>query len=67
VGTGLGRSSSATKVKTTKWATSHGVAEQLAEELADLESRIACLTRSRDTIRGFLAQTEHRLVLDGTG
>ncbi|HLV05132.1 hypothetical protein [uncultured Georgenia sp.] len=54
-------------MKTTKWATSHGVAEQLAEELADLESRIACLTRSRDTIRGFLAQTEHRLVLDGTG
>ncbi|SRR5690625_1368036 len=45
---------------------SRGVAEQLAEELADLESRIACLTRSRDTIRGFLAQTEHRLVLDGT-
>ncbi len=42
---------------------SRGVAEQLAAELADIEDRIACLAKSRDTIRGFLAQTEHRAVL----
>ncbi|WP_255303663.1 MerR family transcriptional regulator [Georgenia sp. 311] len=42
---------------------SRGVAEQLAAELADLEDRIACLTRSRDTIRRFLEQTEHGAVL----
>lgn len=36
-----------------------GVAELFAAELHDLEARIACLTRSRDTIRDFLALTEH--------
>ncbi|WP_324650947.1 MerR family transcriptional regulator [Georgenia sp. H159] len=41
-----------------------GVAEQLAAELDEIEGRIACLTRSRDTIRDFLARTEHRSVLD---
>lgn len=39
------------------------VAEQLAAELSEIEGRIACLTRSRDTIRGFLARTEHSSVL----
>ena len=39
------------------------VAEQLAEELSGLESRIACLTRSRDTIRSYLVRTEHELLL----
>ncbi|WGX94377.1 MerR family transcriptional regulator [Nocardioides sp. L-11A] len=32
------------------------VAALLAEELVGLEKRIACLSRSRDTIRQFLAQ-----------
>ena len=39
------------------------VAEQLAGELASLETRIACLTRSRDTIRDFLVRTEHEALL----
>lgn len=39
------------------------VAEQLAAELREIEGRIACLTRSRDTIRDFLDRTEHRSVL----
>jgi DNA-binding transcriptional MerR regulator len=39
------------------------VAEQLAGELASLEARIACLTRSRDTIRDFLVRTEHEALL----
>ncbi len=43
---------------------SRNVAEQLAAELAEIENRIGCLTRSRDTIRTFLTQTEHRVVLD---
>lgn len=33
------------------------VAELLARELEGLESRIACLTKSRDTIRTFLERT----------
>lgn len=33
------------------------VAEQLAAELDGLESRIECLTRSRDTIRAYLDRT----------
>lgn len=33
------------------------VAELLAEELVGLESRIACLTKSRDTIRTYLERT----------
>ncbi|MEE6281183.1 MerR family transcriptional regulator [Georgenia sp. MJ170] len=45
---------------------SRNVAEQLAVELAEIESRIACLTQSRDTIRGFLEQTEHSAVLSPT-
>lgn len=36
-----------------------GVADLFAAELEDLEARIACLTRSRDTIRDFLELTEH--------
>ncbi|MCK6209570.1 MerR family transcriptional regulator [Georgenia sp. EYE_87] len=36
------------------------VAEKLAAELRELDARISCLTRSRETIRGFLAGTEHR-------
>jgi DNA-binding transcriptional MerR regulator len=39
------------------------VAEQLAAELGPLESRIACLTRSRDTIRGYLERTRHEALL----
>ncbi|UMG94238.1 MerR family transcriptional regulator [Nocardioides sp. TF02-7] len=39
------------------------VAEQLAAELGPIEERIACLTRSRDTIRGFLERTRHEVVL----
>lgn len=33
------------------------VAEQLSQELEGLEARIACLTRSRDTIRRYLDRT----------
>jgi DNA-binding transcriptional MerR regulator len=39
------------------------VAEQLAAELGPLESRIACLTRSRDTIRSYLERTRHQVLL----
>lgn len=39
------------------------VAEQLAAELGPLEARIACLTRSRDTIRRYLERTEHQALL----
>ncbi|WP_426562038.1 MerR family transcriptional regulator [Angustibacter sp. McL0619] len=39
------------------------VAEQLAEELHGLESRIACLSKSRDTIRDYLARTQHEVLL----
>ncbi|GAB3163221.1 hypothetical protein GCM10027059_17310 [Myceligenerans halotolerans] len=39
------------------------VAEQLATELAGIEDNIACLTRSRDTIREFLTRTEHAALL----
>jgi len=39
------------------------VAEMLAHELVGIEERIACLTRSRDTIRDYLARTEHAAVL----
>jgi DNA-binding transcriptional MerR regulator len=35
------------------------IAEQLAEELVGLEGRIACLTKSRDTIRQYLLRTQH--------
>ncbi|KZE95388.1 Mercuric resistance operon regulatory protein [Agromyces sp. NDB4Y10] len=39
------------------------VADMLAHELDGIEERIACLTRSRDTIRDYLARTEHAAVL----
>lgn len=39
------------------------VAEMLAHELVGIEERIACLTRSRDTIRDYLARTEHAAML----
>src|SRR6476469_5570273 len=39
------------------------VAEQLADELQGLEARIACLTKSRDTIRDYLARTQHQVLL----
>jgi DNA-binding transcriptional MerR regulator len=42
------------------------VAEQLAVELEGLEARIACLTRSRDTIRTFLSRTQHEVLLRNT-
>ncbi|AEE44282.1 MerR family transcriptional regulator [Cellulomonas fimi] len=35
------------------------VAQMLAEELAGLDARIACLTTSRTTIHDFLLRTEH--------
>lgn len=35
------------------------VADMLAHELTGIEERIACLSRSRDTIRDYLARTEH--------
>ena len=38
-------------------------ARQLADELGALESRIACLTRSRDTVRDYLSHTEHAALL----
>jgi hypothetical protein len=42
------------------------IAEQLAAELTGLEGRIACLTKSRDTIRQYLLQTQHQpLVTQG--
>lgn len=40
------------------------VAEQLAAELGPLEARIACLTRSRDTIRSFLVRTRNQARLE---
>ena len=39
------------------------VAEQLAAELEGLEARIACLTRSRDTIRSYLTRTQHEVLM----
>jgi DNA-binding transcriptional MerR regulator len=39
------------------------VAEMLAQELTGIEARIACFSRSRDTIRDFLTRTEHAAVL----
>jgi DNA-binding transcriptional MerR regulator len=42
---------------------SRSVAELLAAELGELEARIGCLTRSRETIRAFLAQTEHKALV----
>lgn len=39
------------------------LAEELATELDKIEARITCLTNSRDTIRRFLAQTEHTSML----
>ena len=44
------------------------VADMLAHELTGIEERIACLSRSRDTIRDYLARTEHAaLVSDAPG
>ncbi len=39
------------------------VAELLASELAGIEARLACLTRSRDAVRDFLHRTEHSALL----
>lgn len=39
------------------------VAAQLATELGGIEDRIACLTRSRDTIRSYLERTQHEVLL----
>ena len=38
---------------------SRSVAQQLASELEEIDGRISCLTRSRDTIDTFLRRTEH--------
>ena len=40
------------------------VAEMLARSLHDIEGRIECLSRSRDSIRSFLARTEHGGLLE---
>lgn len=37
------------------------VAEQLVAELGPIEERIACLTRSRDSICAFLERTRHQI------
>ncbi|HEU4807448.1 MAG TPA: MerR family transcriptional regulator [Homoserinimonas sp.] len=42
---------------------SRNLAESLAEELVSLESKIDCLSRSRDTVRRFLARTRHAEML----
>lgn len=39
------------------------VAEMLASELVGIEDKIACLTRSRDTIRDVLTRTEQAALL----
>ncbi|MWB98559.1 MerR family transcriptional regulator [Agromyces seonyuensis] len=39
------------------------VADALAAELVGLEAKIACLSRSRDTIRDYLARSEHAALL----
>ncbi|PFG32030.1 MerR family DNA-binding transcriptional regulator [Paramicrobacterium agarici] len=36
------------------------VADELADELAAIESRISCLTRSRDTVRDFLCRSNNK-------
>ncbi len=42
------------------------VAEMLAEELTGLDERIACLTRSRQTLNDYLQRTEHAAaILEG--
>jgi DNA-binding transcriptional MerR regulator len=41
-------------------------AEVLAGELEALDARIACLTRSRDTVRDYLSHTEHAALLSGS-
>ena len=44
------------------------VAEELVAHLADLDARIACLSRSRRTLHDHLVRTEHAaLVLDEAG
>ncbi len=43
------------------------VAELLANELGGIEDRIACLTRSRNTIRDVLSRTEHAALLSEAG
>jgi DNA-binding transcriptional MerR regulator len=45
-------------------ACSRDVATQLAAELHELDARISCLARSRETIRSFLASTEHSGLLE---
>lgn len=39
-------------------------AKLLAAELDTLNSKISCLTRSRDTVRTFLEQTRHASLLE---
>lgn len=39
------------------------VAEMLADELHELDAKIACLTKSRTTISTFLERTEHTVLL----
>jgi DNA-binding transcriptional MerR regulator len=43
---------------------SRDVAQLLAAELTDLDARISCLTRSRQTIHQFLVRTEHAALVE---
>ncbi|HWS51724.1 MAG TPA: MerR family transcriptional regulator [Microbacterium sp.] len=52
---------------TTDVACPRTVAAMLAAELDGLDDRIACLTRSRDTIRGFLARTNDEIATRTSG
>ena len=42
---------------------SRPLAEELADELAALDSRLSCLARSRDALAHYLAKTSHRDLL----
>lgn len=46
---------------------SRNLAEELAAELAGIEDRIACLSKSKETIHRFLEQTRHSAVLTQAG
>lgn len=41
------------------------LAKELADELTAIDDRLACLTRSRDTLRDYLERTRHGELLPG--
>lgn len=55
------------RAATTDVACPKTVAAMLATELDGLDDRIACLTRSRDTIRTFLARTNDEIATRTSG